>query len=140
MQKFKLMSILILLLGISASAQDDSKGIKKCITAFADAGDRNDAASLDKHLDANYRVVLNRLFGSNEITVMSRSLYLEKIKTKEFGGDKRSLTFKEIVTNGSTATAKVEFKGRKMTVTSLLTLVRDHQGSWKLISDVPMTT
>ena len=138
MKKSILFCILCVFTASTSMAQDDIKAIKKVIATFSKAGDQNDVVLLDKYLDQNYRVVMNRLFGSDEVSVLSKTTYLEKIKTKEFGDDQRKLTFDQIIVNGTTATAKVVFRGTKMTFTSLLTLLRDNAGEWKLVSDIPI--
>lgn len=120
------------------SQTKDMEAIKQTITAFSKAGDANDVDELEKYLDDNYRVVMNRLFGSTEVAVMPRSMYLEKIRSKEFGGDTRKLTIENVLVNGNTASAQVTFAGTKMTFVSLITLVQDDKGTWKLISDVPV--
>lgn len=135
--------ILVVLVGVLFSANlysqtNDMKAVKETITAFSKAGDANDANELEKYLDDNYRVVMNRLFGSTEVAVMPRAVYLEKIKTKEFGGDTRKLTIENVLVNGNTASAKVTFAGSKMTFVSLITLVKDDKGAWKLVSDMPV--
>ena len=123
---------------VSCSQTSQMKAIEKTITAFSKAGDTNNSLELAKYLDDNYRIVMNRLFGSKEVSVMSKSLYLEKIETKEFGGDTRELIISNVVVNGSTASAKVVFKGKKATFVSLMTLIQNEDGTWKLISDVPI--
>ena len=139
MKKVKMLALAFSLLSVSSlNAQENSKKIEQVIIEFSMAGDQNDADKLAKCLDANYRVVMNRLFGSTDVAVMPREVYLEKIRTNEFGGDKRTVKIEEIVVNGSTATAKTKFTGAKMTVVSLLDLVQDSDGNWKLISDTPI--
>lgn len=121
------------------SAQDlDKKAITKTIETFSKAADRNDAVKLETVLDHNYRIIMNRLFGSTDVIVMNKATYLEKIKSKEYGGDKRELSIQDIMINGNTANAKVEFKGTKMTFCSILTFIKDSKNNWKLIQDVPI--
>ena len=115
----------------------EKKKITLLIKNFSKAGDDNSVEELDKLLDNNYRVVMNRLFGSNKVSVLSKEQYLNKIETKVFGGDKRTIEFEDIILNGSTAVAKVVFKGEKATFNSLMTLVQDETGRWKLVSDMP---
>ena len=117
--------------------QKEMENVKQTVIAVAAAADNNNADELAEHLDANFRIVMNRLFGSKEVAVMPRSVYLDKIRNKEFGGDKRSVTFKEVILNGNTAVVKVVLAGEKATFTSLLTLVRNESGDWLLVSDVP---
>ena len=139
MKRVILMGIVALLSSFQTMAQkSEEKAIKNVITAFAKAGDQNDASALASLLDDNYRLVMNQLFGSKEVSIMPRAVYLKKIKNKEFGGDQRTLTFKEIILNGNTAMAKATFAGKKMTFESLLVLVKNSNGEWKLISDIPV--
>lgn len=140
MKTLKLITLsLVLASAFACNAQkQDIKDIKEVITLFSKAGDSNDAAKLANCLDDNYRIVMNRLFGSEAVSIMSREVYLEKIKTKEYGGDTRSLTFENVIVNGNTAVVKVIFTGKKMTFNSLISLVKDSKNQWKLISDVPI--
>jgi len=115
----------------------DKKEIHKTIAAFSEAGDQHSVSKLDNLLDANYRVVMNRLFGSQEVNVVPKSVYLDKIRTKEWGGDSRKVTIDNLTVNGNTAFAKVTLKGNKATFVSLMSLVKNQDGTWKLISDIP---
>ncbi len=132
-----MIAILAFALGANAQSQD-TKAIKKVITAFAKAGDQNDAEKLGSYLDDNFRIVMNRLFGSDKVSILPKSVYLQKIKSKEFGGDDRDISFENFLVNGTSASAKVVLKGKKMTFVSLITLVKDKNDDWKLVSDTPM--
>ncbi len=140
MKKFNLIALICLMFaGIASKAQTmELKNIEKIITEFSKAGDENNAEKLATYLDDNYRIVMNRLFGSTGVIVMQKAAYLEKIKSKEYVGDNRVLTIENIVINGPTANAKVIFKGSKMTFISLIELIQDTDGNWKLISDTPI--
>ena len=139
MKKLIFSSVLMLIASINAFTQgQDEKAIKELITAFSLAGDQNDAVALDNYLDDHYRVVMNRLFGSKEVSIMNKEVYLEKIRNKEFGGDNRKVNIEQITLNGTTATVKVLLEGSKMSFNSLITLVKDEENKWKLISDVPI--
>ena len=122
--------------------------VKKTIMQFATAADYQDPIILEEVLDANFRVVMNRLFGSEGVAIMPREVYLAKItfgsgglrakiKNKEFGGDKREVTISNVTINGNTANALVSFKGSKMTFVSTLLLVLTKEGKWKLVADLP---
>ncbi len=136
-------SILIVLMGILTSTaafsqKEEIKKVKNVITAFAKAADTNDADQLSTYLDKNFRVVMNRLFGSTEVSILTKEVYVEKIRSKEYGGDKRTVTIENVVINGNTSSAQVTFKGEKMTFVSLITLVQNEAGDWKLVSDMPI--
>ena len=133
------MSIFALFTAASCYAQNsDEKAIKQTIIGFSKAGDVYDADKLATYLDNSYRIVMNRLFGSTEVTIMPKDVYLEKIKTKEYGGDNRKVDIESITLNGTTASAKVSFIGTKMTFLSILTLIKDGDNQWKIVSDIPI--
>jgi len=116
------------------SAQE--KAVKSTIEQFAKAADNSDAAAMDKLLDNNYRIVMNQLFGSKDVAVINKTIYLQKIKSKEWGGDDRKITIHHVNVLGKTASAKVTLAG-KATFVSFLELIQDANGAWKLVSDLP---
>ncbi|MGB3467736.1 MAG: nuclear transport factor 2 family protein [Cyclobacteriaceae bacterium] len=139
MKKLIMMSILAMFGFFMVSANTgEEKAIERVINVFSKAGDKNDVSALEACLDDNYRVVMNQLFGSEAVTVIPRSVYLQKIGSKEWGGDHRTAIIEKISVNGNTAVAKVNFKGEKMTFKSLIMLIKDANGQWKLISDTPV--
>jgi len=140
MKKIKLIAVVFSFFTmVACSAQkSEMKNIESTINQFVKAGDNSDAKKLATYLDDNFRVVMNRLFGSDQVATMEKSVYLEKIRSKEFGGDNRTVEIENILINGSTASAKVNLKGSKMTFISLLTLVQGADGNWKIIADTPM--
>jgi len=111
--------------------------VEKAVFAFAKAADRQDASALEQLLDDHFRIVMNQLFGNPGVAVMDKAAYLEKIRSKEFGGEKRETRVEGIFMNSKTASAKVVFKGEQMTIVSLLHLVQTREGSWKIIADLP---
>lgn len=139
MNPFVLVLSVLLLWGGGASAQSnpESQKLVAAVQAFVQAGDRQDAEALDALLDTHYRVVMNQLFGSEEITILDRDTYLTKIKAKEFGGDTRRLAIEEVLITGKSAVVKVKLTGAKLSMRAHLSWVQDAQGAWKLISDTP---
>jgi len=126
------------LIGLAAFSQSaEKKAIEKVITEFAKAADQNNVEQLASFLDENYRIVMNQLFGSDALAITSRTDYLAKIESKEWGGDNRILTFHEITINGQTASAHVTLRGEKATFVSIFMLVKNAEGNWKLVSDMP---
>lgn len=115
----------------------DEQLVRETIISFAKAADVNDDQKLATFLDDNYRIVMNQLFGSDVVAIMPKEVYLEKIRTKEFGGDTRKVEFQSLSMNGMNAVVKVKFAGTKMTFVSLITLVKNKDQEWKIISEVP---
>lgn len=137
--KKSILVMIVSMIGFSATSQTEAEtAIEHVIVGFAKAADQNDAEKLDTYLDSNYRIVMNRLFGSSEVTITPRDVYLEKIKSKEWGGDEREIKIHSITVNGETASAHVSLIGKKATFISIFTLVKNADNKWKLISDTPI--
>lgn len=139
----KRVNLIVLVISIftvlSCSAQNpEIEKIETTIIEFSKAGDKNDSKKLEAYLDDNYRIVMNRLFGAESVSVMDKTTYLEKIKSKEYGGDKRELNIENVVINGTTASSKVTFKNSKTTFISIIVLIQNTEGAWKIVSDVPI--
>jgi hypothetical protein len=138
-RKSILLGILTIVLGTVGCAQKTKNDVlKTTITAFALAADQSDTIAFNKLLDNNFRIVMNRAFGSKEVSIVPKAIYLQKIASKEWGGTPRVVTIHAIDQNGTTAYAKVTLKGQKMTFTSLLILIEDVNGNWKVIEDCPV--
>jgi len=125
----------------NAEAQTgDILEINKTIHSCAKAADQSNVEKLDMLLDDNYVIVMNRLFGSSEVSVMTKETYLGKIRTKEFGADNRKVEIQGVMVNLNSASAKVVFIGEKMTFTSIILLIKNAEGQWKLVNETPMVT
>ena len=120
-----------------AQTPKEKENVESAIRRFGELADRQDDQSLALVLDDNFRLVMNQMFGSVEAMIMTKQMYLEKIKKKEFGGEKREVTIDQVVIVGKNASARASFKGSKMTFVSLIHLVQDKMGNWKLVSDMP---
>lgn len=132
--------MLLTLIGINMNLnaqKEDEKAITTTIETFAKAGDNNDRETLATTLDDNYRIIMNRLFGGDVVSIMGKEVYLEKIATKEYGGDSREVEVKSITIVGTTACVNVLFKGQKMTFDTIMILVKNKGAEWKIISDTP---
>ena len=116
----------------------DIVDITETIKSFAKAGDLSDADKLSHYLDDHFTIVSNRLFGSDQVSIMDKNTYLEKIRIKEFGGDQREVSIEGILLNGTSASAKVIYAGKKLTFTSIVILIKDNNGTWKLVNETPV--
>jgi len=134
----KVMLIILIAFASNTTVNAQNKAIQKVILKFVQAGDQNNVEILESCLDDNFRIVMNQLFGKTDVQLLPKTIYLSKIKSKEFGGDKRKVTFEKIVSNETSACVKVKITGTKMTMVSLITLIKNHKGLWKLISDIPI--
>lgn len=139
LNKLVFLAVFALLFSISSFAQSsDVHLIEETILGFSKSGDSNNDKELATYLDDSYRIVMNRLFGSQEVSIMSKSVFLDKIRTKEFGGDQRDVVIESIQLNDNSASAIVSFIGTKMTFRSILILIKDEESKWKLVSEIPV--
>ncbi len=129
--------LMALALGCASQSTSDTNEVNKTIQTFAKAADENDVTKLSLVLNDNFKIIMNRLFGSTEISLLDKEFYLAKIESKEWGGEKRTLTIENVNVVGNNASAKVTFTGEKSTLVSLIQLVKDDKGKWKLITDLP---
>lgn len=134
---FLTLSIFTLMMTETLAQETDIKAVKACITDFVKAGDTHDTGTLEKLIDENSRIIMNQLFGMNGVMTVDKATYISKIASKEWGGDQRKTTFLDVDVNGKNAYAKVEMKGANATFLTYLILVKDKEGTWKIISDTP---
>ncbi len=107
------------------------------ITNFVNAADKQDEKELEILLDSNFRLSLNQMFGNTGLMFIDKQTYLNKIKAKEFGGDKRQIKLDQVIIVNNNASVKATFTGAKMTVITLLQLVKTNKGEWKILNDLP---
>lgn len=134
--------IICLLASIHApvQAQNQSKDMEKIqtlIRTIAKAADNREAATLEKHLHPEFRVVVNR-FGGEDTKVLAKKVYLDLLKAGKIGGDQRTVTIGQIEVKDHIAVAKATLTGSKSVFTSFYQFVKNKQEEWVLINDMPL--
>jgi Putative lumazine-binding len=139
MKNIVITTILTTIFSTTTMAQktNDETALREVITQFANAADLQDDKALEFLLDNNFRLGLNQLFGSKDLTLLNKQSYLQKIRSKEFGGDKRNVKIEQIIIIKNNASAQATFFGSKMTVVTLLQLIKTQDGYWKIVNDLP---
>lgn len=117
--------------------KNEETAIKAAITNFVNSADEQDDKALEILLDSNFRLTLNQMFGNTGLALIDKQTYLAKIKTKEFGGDKREIQLTDLVIVNNNASVKAIFIGQKMTIITLLQLIKTSNGNWKILNDLP---
>lgn len=123
-----------------SQGKKEADEIRKVVTTWAQAADRQDAEAAGAQMDDNCRVVMNRLFGQTEVGTMDKNAYLEGLRAKKFGGTCRTLKFKKIHVMGTTATVILEMRSDALEFQSSLQLIQDAQGMWRIVADLPFVT
>lgn len=131
------MTMSILTMNSFAQSKEDKKDVETLIRAFVNAGDQQDQTAVASLLDENYRTIMNKLFGSEETSLMDKATYLSLLESGKIGGDTREVKIKSIDIVQDNAYVKAELIGKKLKFTSFFLLVKTRSNEWKLISDMP---
>lgn len=121
-------------------AQGEQEAVKATVIKFVKAADEQDAELVATMLNKRFRVVMNRLFGDTEVNEMERDAYVQLIKDKKMGGDKRSVEFISVEVAAQNASVHVKLKGKTMVFDSFIQLVKTADGKWQLVNDLPHAT
>ncbi len=132
------MSFLLFPVFSFAQSSEDWDQIRTVVEAFSAAGDQQDAAALESLLHPGFRSVVHRAFGSEETSLMTRDVYLQLIREKKIGGDKRNVYLLQMDQLQNLAQVKVIMAGEKLHFTSYLSLVKLPDGRWQIVGDLPV--
>ena len=111
--------------------------ITQVIHDFSTAVDQQDVKETDAVLHAEFRAVVNQFMGAADVTILSKSMYLEMLKSKKIGGDQRKVKVHSIHLTDNVAVAHVTFTGEKLAFHTFIQLVEDTEKNWSIVSDMP---
>jgi len=129
-----LLTLTIMTVFANAQTPEDYHRLQLAVESYVQAGDSHDLETLHQLLNSSYRVTMNNQ-QAGQVMTFSRADYLAKIKSKEWGGDNRTLEILSIdVYDGSTAVVKVALNG-KLKMRNYLSFVNTAQG-WQIAQDL----
>lgn len=138
MKKSVIICVLTLLAMTQTVAQTtDKQAVTAVVQQFATAADAQDTKAISLLLDDNFRVVVNRLFGSDKVAVLTKETYLAMMADKKLGGDKSEVQINSLEMQGNNAMVNTLFTGAKMKMQMFLHLVKNSEGEWKIVDDLP---
>ncbi len=117
------------------SAENDR--IKTAVRAFSQNADKQNVEGMTSILHKDFRAIVNRLFGSTEVSLMDKEAYLGLLKAGKIGGDDRTVSISEMTVIENNASVKVVLTGKELKFETIMQLVKDASGNWKVISDMP---
>lgn len=121
-----------------ADNSKDEKQIRKLIEQVVVAGDKQDSDKMSAYLHDDFRVVLNRAFGSEKATLINKTSYCDMLAQKKIGGDKRELSIGHLEIREHIATVEATLTGQKAVFYSYYHLVKNENDKWVVISDMPL--
>ncbi|MEM1000942.1 MAG: nuclear transport factor 2 family protein [Bacteroidota bacterium] len=113
------------------------KAVESCIHSFAQAADERDIAALKDILHPEYRTVLNKAFGSEDLSVMTKSDYIGMAEAGKIGGSPRTVEIVSLDLEAEIAHAKVILQSETLHFTSYFSMVRNAAGDWQMLADLP---
>lgn len=139
MKKVLFASIFFMTMQLAGYAQNtsDLSKIAEVVRIFSTAGDQQNATNLDPVLHPQFRAVVHRLFGAPDVSLMDKALYLQLIRDKKIGGDKREVHLLHTEISNNIATVKAIFQGKMLRFTTYISLVKMENGTWQIIGDLP---
>ena len=138
MKKLILLLPLVLCLVCSSLAQKNTnmnQQIQSILTAYLDAGDKNNVEELDKYMHANFRVTVYD--GKEDVVkVVDRATYRMLIENKTFGGYARTIDYHGVQFIGDhMATVQVTLTSEgKPTLKNFFSLAKS-SGKWAVVQD-----
>ncbi|MEO1254888.1 MAG: nuclear transport factor 2 family protein, partial [Bacteroidota bacterium] len=140
----KMIKTTLFLIGMSLFAvavgqtKTEKKQIESTVQKYSEAGDQHNVAKLKSVLHDNYRLVWYG--GKDAPFIGDKTMFISKIESKEWGGDKRKTTVESIeIFDGFNAVAKVILDGEKAQMRSLYTLIKVEDG-WKIVGELVNAT
>ena len=127
----------IISVNIQAQESNDLVAIEQAVRDFSAASDQRSPEKLEMILHPEFRAVVNRLFGSEEVSLMDKATYLQLIKDGKIGGDQRTVHILQLEVVENNATVRAILAGKAMHFTTFLSLVKNADGKWQVISDFP---
>lgn len=137
--KSLMLFFLTMCLGFALPAQEsaDLLAEERAVEQFSAAGDQRNAAQLEALLHTEFRTVVNRQFGSEEVSLMDKAVYLQLVKDEKIGGDEREVHLLNVEIVGNNATVQAVLLGKKLRFNSFFSLVKAADGNWQIIGDFP---
>ncbi|MFM9837885.1 MAG: nuclear transport factor 2 family protein [Cyclobacteriaceae bacterium] len=132
--------ILIMITSATTIAQTDKILIEQTVNQFAQAGDQRDVAQLKNLLHDDFRIAMNRLFGSEKVDFLTKPAYIKMMEDGKLGGDSRTVKILSVDITENNAAVKVSLKGKALTFQSYYHLVKNVTGQWQLINDLPFAS
>ncbi|WMX14268.1 nuclear transport factor 2 family protein [Aureispira sp. CCB-E] len=138
MKTLLLGTILCLSLTDNYGQSNSAKGIVDVVEMFAKSADQQNVTKMKKVLHKDFRALVNRMFGSKDLSVTDKETYLSLLEAKKIGGDDRAVRINSISIQGANAYVHATFVGKKLIFNTYLLLVEQEDGTWQIVNDMPV--
>ncbi|ELR71326.1 hypothetical protein C900_02941 [Fulvivirga imtechensis AK7] len=122
---------------VKSQSNMEKQNVENVVRRFIHGADARDIRQVDAVLNVNFRAVINRLFGGEDLSIMTKDLYLDLLKNGKIGGDQRQIEFLMTDIVGNYAVVKAKFKGKELLFTNYILLIRTIDNEWLMVTDLP---
>lgn len=109
----------------------EKENVENVVKQFVQGADQRMVEQVGSVLDDNFRAVVNRAFGNDQLMLIPKPVYLDMMRQGKVGGDSRTIEFllTDITRNNALVKATV--------FTTYISLVRNKENQWLIVSDQP---
>lgn len=115
----------------------EKENVVNVVKQFVQGADQRMVEQVDSVLDDNFRAVVNRAFGNDQLMLIPKPVYLDMLREGKLGGDNRTIEFLWTDISGNNALVKARLTGKATVFTTYISLVRNKENQWLIVSDQP---
>lgn len=109
--------------------------VENYVTALA----QRSTQAIDSLLHPEFKVIANKSIAAHTSTFLSKTNYLDMIRSGKAGGDVYTIEDLSIQVMGPTAMAQYTLHGRQTTMHVFLQFIQEDE-DWKIVSNMPYVT
>ena len=115
----------------------EKENVENVVKQFVQGADQRMVEQVGNVLDDNFRAVINRAFGNDQLMLIPKPVYLDMMRQGKVGGDNRKIEFLLTDITGNNALVKARLAGKATVFTTYISLVRNKENQWLIVSDQP---
>lgn len=115
----------------------EKENVENVVKQFVQGADQRMVEQVGSVLDDNFRAVVNRAFGNDQLMLIPKPVYLDMMRQGKVGGDSRTIEFLLTDITRNNALVKARLTGKATVFTTYISLVRNKENQWLIVSDQP---
>lgn len=122
---------------MASNPNPENKAVIEAVNQFVKSADSRNTEGMKSILHDEFRAVINRLFGNDGVSIMTKEVYLQMLADGKIGGDERKVEILSVDVINNNASVKARFTGKEYVFDTYLLLVKQSNNEWKVINDMP---
>ncbi|MCA9664130.1 MAG: nuclear transport factor 2 family protein [Myxococcales bacterium] len=120
----------------AGSSSGERRALRALLAKYNSSAEHRDVGAMASVLHERYRLTVKM---GAKLLVIDKKAYLNMLRAKKLGGEKRAMNVASIDVTGNVGHIKVRFTGRKARFVEYLSLLRDGQG-WRILGSTAQIT